>query len=62
MTAEYTYVRDYRDAGMPDPTTHAELADGVLWAAPCAGARCVEYPNGADDRSDNPADGGPPRH
>jgi uncharacterized RDD family membrane protein YckC len=31
MTAEYSDVRDYRDAGMPDPRTHAELFDGVLW-------------------------------
>jgi uncharacterized RDD family membrane protein YckC len=31
MTAEYNHVRDYRDAGMPDPATHAELFDGVLW-------------------------------
>jgi uncharacterized RDD family membrane protein YckC len=30
MTAEY-HARDYRDAGMPDPITHAELFDGVLW-------------------------------
>ena len=31
MTAEYTYVRDYRDVGMPDPTTHPELFEGVLY-------------------------------
>src|SRR5919112_1576734 len=31
MTADYSHVRDYRDAGMPDPTTHAELFGGVLW-------------------------------
>jgi len=31
MTADRTHVRDYRDAGMPDPATHAELFDGVLW-------------------------------
>ena len=30
MTAEYDDFRDYRDAGMPDPKTHAELFDGVL--------------------------------
>jgi uncharacterized RDD family membrane protein YckC len=30
MTAEYSHARDYRDAGMPDPITHAELFDGVL--------------------------------
>ena len=31
MTAEYSDVRDYRDGGMPDPATHAEMFDGVLW-------------------------------
>ena len=31
MTAEYSHVRHYRDAGMPDPATHAELFDGLLW-------------------------------
>jgi uncharacterized RDD family membrane protein YckC len=31
MTADYSHVRNYRDAGMPDPTTHAESFDGVLW-------------------------------
>jgi uncharacterized RDD family membrane protein YckC len=31
MTAEYSDVRHYRDAGMPDPVTHAELFDGLLW-------------------------------
>ncbi|MGD9616248.1 MAG: RDD family protein [Alphaproteobacteria bacterium] len=31
MTAEYSHIRDYRDTGMPDPTTHAELFDGLLW-------------------------------
>jgi uncharacterized RDD family membrane protein YckC len=31
MTAEYNHVRDYRDTGMPDPSTHAELFDGLLW-------------------------------
>jgi len=31
MTAEYSHVRNYHDAGMPDPATHAELFDGVLW-------------------------------
>jgi len=30
MTAEYSHVRHYRDIGMPDPVTHAELFDGVL--------------------------------
>src|SRR5689334_15461820 len=30
MTADYTYARDYRDVGMPDPATHPELFDGVL--------------------------------
>ena len=30
MTAEYSHVRNYRDAGMPDPATHPELFDGVL--------------------------------
>jgi uncharacterized RDD family membrane protein YckC len=31
MTVEYGLVRDYRDAGMPDPATHPELFEGVLW-------------------------------
>jgi uncharacterized RDD family membrane protein YckC len=31
MTAEYSHVRDYRDAGMPDPIAHAELFDGLPW-------------------------------
>src|SRR3954454_5307552 len=31
MTADYSHVRNYRDAGIPDPVTHAELFDGVLW-------------------------------
>jgi uncharacterized RDD family membrane protein YckC len=31
MTAEHSYVRDYRDAGMPEPGTHPELFEGVLW-------------------------------
>jgi uncharacterized RDD family membrane protein YckC len=30
MTAEYSHIRNYRDAGMPDPATHPELFDGVL--------------------------------
>ena len=37
MTAEYSHVRNYRDAGMPDPATHPELFDGVL------GRRAVAY-------------------
>ena len=31
MTVEYGHVRDYRDVGIPDPATHPELFDGVLW-------------------------------
>jgi uncharacterized RDD family membrane protein YckC len=31
MSVDYTYARDYRDVGIPDPTTHPELFDGVLW-------------------------------
>jgi uncharacterized RDD family membrane protein YckC len=31
MSVDYTYTREYRDVGMPDPTTHPELFDGVLW-------------------------------
>jgi uncharacterized RDD family membrane protein YckC len=31
MTAEYGHVRDYRDIGMPEPATHPELFDSVLW-------------------------------
>jgi uncharacterized RDD family membrane protein YckC len=30
MTAEYSHIREYRDTGMPDPVTHAELFDGLL--------------------------------
>ena len=31
MTAEYSHIREYRDTGMPDPVTYAELFDGLLW-------------------------------
>lgn len=31
MTADHAYVRQYRDAGMPDPVTHPELFEGALW-------------------------------
>jgi uncharacterized RDD family membrane protein YckC len=30
MTAEYSHIRNYRDAGLPDPAAHPELFDGVL--------------------------------
>ena len=37
MTAEYSHIRNYRNAGMPDPATHPELFDGAL------GRRAVAY-------------------
>jgi len=36
MTAEYSHIRNYRDAGMPDPATHPELFDGVMGRRACA--------------------------